>query len=333
MKPEPGRAGDRGVTVSVVAPCFNEEEALPLFLDALLPVLDGPGDPFEVILVDDGSTDRTFEVIRSVAERRPEIRGIQLSRNFGHQAALTAGLDASRGEAVVTMDADLQHPPAVIPALLAAWREGAEVVLTERRDRDRTPFLKRLTSAAFYRLLSRVSKIDIRPGASDFRLLDRRVVRAFGRVRETHRLLRGLVLWSGFRQATVPFEVGERAAGTSKYDVRRMMNLALDGIFSFTTLPLRTAIGIGLATSALALLYLLYALGVHFLHPQLTVPGWTSILGAVLLIGGVQLTFLGILGEYVVRIYEQVKGRPLYLVRRTVPEDGPETDAPAGGTR
>ncbi len=201
-------------------------------------------------------------------------------------------------------------------------------MLTERRDRERTPFLKRVTSAAFYRLLARVSKIDIRPGASDFRLLDRRVVRAFSEVRETHRLLRGLVLWSGFRRATVPFVVGERAAGASKYDVKRMMNLAMDGIFSFTTLPLRTAIGIGLTTSVLALLYLIYALGVRFLHPRLAVPGWTSILGAVLLIGGVQLTFLGILGEYVVRIYEQVKERPLYLVRRRAPEDDPDATAP-----
>ncbi len=326
------RRSPESPVLSVVAPCYDEEAALPRFLETLLPVLDGLMVPFEVILVDDGSRDRTFAVIEEWAARRPEVRGLQLSRNFGHQAALTAGLDLARGRAVVTLDSDLQHPPELIPELVAAWRDGADVVLTERRDRGRAGFLKRSTSAGFYRVLARLSRMDIRPGASDFRLLDRRVVDAFTDCRETHRLLRGLVVWSGFRRATVPFEVGERVAGRSKYDAPRMIRLALDGVFSFTTLPLRAAVVAGFVTSVLSAAYLVYAVVTHLVRPSATVPGWTSILGAVLLIGGVQLFFLGVLGEYVGRIFQQVKERPLYLVRRsTAAGDADRVFPPAPG--
>ena len=305
--------------LSIVAPCYNEEAVLPLFLEALFGVLDDLPDSSEVILVDDGSTDRTFEVIRDWSERRPECRAVQFSRNFGHQAALSAGLDFSRGDAVVTMDSDLQHPPSLIPMMVNEWKAGAEVVLTERRDRGRTPFIKRFTSAAFYRLLSRFSGIELSPGTSDFRLVDRRVVEAFADCRETHRMLRGLVQWVGFRHKTVPFEVQDRAAGESKYDFPRMLRFALDGIFSFSTAPLRAAILIGLVISLLSAAYLLYVLLTHLFRPEVTTTGWTSILGAVLLIGGVQLTFMGILGEYVGRTFQQVKERPLYVIRQTAP--------------
>jgi dolichol-phosphate mannosyltransferase len=316
------RPADGAPVLSVVAPCFNEEEALPRFLEALLPVLDALGEPFEVVLVDDGSRDGTFEVIRAWAARRPEVRGLQLSRNFGHQMALTAGLDTARGRAVVTLDSDLQHPPALIPEMVAAWRQGAEVVLTERRDRGRASWWKRATSAAFYRALSRFSRIRLDPGTSDFRLLDRRVVEAFAACRETHRMLRGLVQWAGFSRVTLPYEVGARAGGRSAYTWRRMAGFALDGFFSFSTAPLRAAALAGAAVSVLAVVYLVYVVGVALFLPERTIPGWASILGAVLLLGGVQLVFLGILGEYVGRVYEQVKERPLYVVRQRVPGDG-----------
>lgn len=330
----PSKPDSHAPTISVVAPCYNEEAVLPLFLEELFAVLGGMSHTFEIVLVDDGSTDRTFDVIREWCGRRPELRAVQFSRNFGHQAALTAGLDLSRGEAVITMDSDLQHPPALIPVMVDAWKAEAEVVLTKRRDQGRTPLVKRLTSAAFYRLLSRFSGIELSPGTSDFRLVDRRVVEAFADCRETHRMLRGLVQWVGFRHQTVPFEVGNRAAGESKYDLTRMLGLALDGIFSFSTTPLRAATLIGLVTSLLSAAYLIYVLFMHIFRPEVTTTGWASILGAVLLFGGVQLTFLGILGEYVGRTFQQVKERPLYVIRQTVPgETGRVVPPPQGRFR
>jgi len=318
-------------TVSIVAPCYNEEAALPMFLKALLGVLERLPQSWEVILVDDGSTDRTFEVIRRWCDQRSEFRGIRLSRNFGHQAALTAGLDACRGDAVITMDSDLQHPPDLIPVMVREWEAGTGVVLTRRQDRGRTPFLKRFASAMFYRILSRFSRIELTPGSSDFRLVDRRVIRAFADCRETHRMLRGLVQWTGFPHTTIPFEVGDRVAGESKYNLSRMMRLALDGMFSFSTAPLRAAVLIGLITSLFSGAYLIYVLFVHVFRPEVVTAGWTSILGAILLIGGVQLTFLGIIGEYVGRIYEQVKERPLYVVRETSPDGNPLVVPPPQG--
>lgn len=312
-------------TISVVAPCYNEESALDPFLTELISVLDGCGESFEVVLVDDGSRDQTFSVIRRWASQRKEVHGIQLSRNFGHQAALTAGLDHARGQAVITMDSDLQHPPSLIPTLLAAWKKGAEVVLTRRQSNGRESSFKRVTSSVFYRLLSRFSKIELAAGTSDFRLLDHRVVKAFRDCRELHRLLRGLAAWVGFEQTTIPFEVNDRVSGVSKYTLTRMVRLALDGLFSFSTTPLRAAIFVGLATSLMAVTYLLAILAIWLVRPELVEPGWTSIIGAVLFIGGVQLTFLGVVGEYVGRIFQQVKQRPLYLVRQEAPRPSDET--------
>ncbi|MGE3164830.1 MAG: glycosyltransferase family 2 protein [Planctomycetota bacterium] len=315
------RVGDESaqIVISVVAPCFNEESAVDAFIKETLAVLDAQAAPFEILLVDDGSTDLTFEVIRRWASVRSEVRGIQLSRNFGHQAALTAGLDRARGQAVITMDSDLQHPPALIPDLLGAWRAGAEVVLTRRLPNGRESAFKRVTSAAFYRALSRLSRIELEAGTSDFRLLDRRVVEAFRECRELHRLLRGLAVWVGFKKVVIPFQVQDRVSGVSKYTLTRMMRLALDGIFSFSTAPLRAAILVGIGSSGLAIAYLLVVLGVWWVRPDLVEPGWTSMIGAVLFIGGVQLTFLGVVGEYVGRIFQQVKDRPLYLVRQVAP--------------
>jgi dolichol-phosphate mannosyltransferase len=313
--------------LSVVAPCYDEEDVLGMFLEALLPVLDGIGEPFEVILVDDGSGDRTFDIVRAWSERRPEVRGLQLSRNFGHQMALTAGMDAARGQAVITLDCDLQHPPALIPEMVAAWRGGAEVVLAERRGPGRVRWWKRTTSTAYYAFLSRLSRIRIDSGASDFRLLDRRVVAAFAACRETHRMLRGLVQWAGFPRVVIPFEAGARAAGRSKYTWGRMARFALDGFFSFSTAPLHAAVVAGFWISVLAVVYLGYVISTAVFRPERAIPGWASILGAVLLLGGVQLLFLGILGQYVGRVYEQVKERPLYVVRQEVPareEPAPE---------
>ncbi len=304
--------------LSVVAPCLDEEAAVPRFVTAVLAVLDGLPGPCELILVDDGSTDGTFAAMEAEAARHPgRVRAIGLSRNFGHQMALTAGLDLAEGRAVVTMDADLQHPPEMIPEMVRLWQGGAEVVLTERQGDEDLPYWKRFTSRAFYLVVSSLSTLRIEPGSSDFRLVDRKVVLAMGRCREQHRMLRGLALWVGYRRAVLPYRVGSRVAGRTKFSLGRMLRLALDGIFAFSTVPLRIATLVGMVVAGLSSLYLVYVVVLRFLRPETVVPGWASILGVVLLMGGLQLVFLGIVGEYVGRIFEQVKQRPLYLVART----------------
>lgn len=306
-------------TVSIIAPCYNEAEAVDLFYAELARVLDSlDAFRFEIILVDDGSTDGTLVRLNRIAARDSRVRVYALSRNFGHQAALSAGLDAATGDAVLMLDSDLQHPPSLIPSMLLRWREGYDVVCTVRERTEDAGWFKRITSDGFYRLFNRLSGTRIEPGAADFCLLSRRACNALNSLHERHRFLRGLVTWIGYPHCYVPYRAAERVAGRSKYDRRRMLTLAADAVFSFSAQPMRFASRVGLAVVLIGLAYLAYVVGRAFLWGDL-VDGWASLIGVVLLLGGVQLTFLGVIGEYVGRIFEETKGRPLYLLKQSPP--------------
>jgi dolichol-phosphate mannosyltransferase len=308
-------------TISIVCPAFNEEEVLPFFHEELCAVLASLKDHYtiEIIYVDDGSRDRTLEVIRSLAAGDGRVRYLSFSRNFGHQAALTAGMEHARGDAVITMDSDLQHPPALLPVLLQKWRDGFDVVLTIREEDPQLGFVKRFTSRLFYRVMRLLSSTDIRMAAADYRLLSRKAVNALLRLRETHRFLRGMVQWLGFPAAEVPFRPGGRKAGVSKYGLRRMLNLAGDGILSFSRVPLRVATFLGLVSVTLGLVGSAALAGHWLLSPDNSGAGWVVLLLATQLLGGAILCALGLIGEYVGRIYEQVKDRPLYVLKDSSP--------------
>lgn len=324
---------DPAVTLSVVVPVFNEQANLDPLTARLLPVLRSLTDSFEILFVDDGSRDDTAVRVEELAEANPEIRLIRLARNFGHQVALVAGMEHARGEAVITLDGDLQHPPELIPSLVRLWREGFDVVQTIRRETADAGLAKRISSRWFYRLLSAVSRIDVTPGAADFRLLSRPAVDAFLACRERCRFNRGLVQWIGFSCAEVPYDAAPRHAGRSKYSLRSMLRLAGDAIFSFSSLPLRLAGLAGAFVSLAAAAYLLFVLWAR-LFTNWVQPGWSSILAAVLIIGGMQLVVLWILGEYIGRLYEEAKQRPLYIVRPTARHVAPtKQDRPESASR
>ena len=301
---------------SLVVPIFDEEETIAELvrrLSELMGKLDGEA---EVILVDDGSSDGSYELMREAREADPRFKLLRLSRNFGHQIAVTAGLDVAAGNAVIVMDADLQDPPEVALELAARWRDGYNVVYAVREGRQgETPF-KRATATLFYRLFRRVSDVDVPLDVGDFRLVDRRALDAFRSMRESNRYVRGMFSWIGYRQVGVPFEREERFAGETKYPLRRMLKFATDGIVSFSAYPLRLALNLGFIVSALSFL-----LGVVFLVSKFagfySVPGLASIAVFVAFLGGIQLLLIGIMGEYVARIHDEVKGRPLYLVSDT----------------
>jgi dolichol-phosphate mannosyltransferase len=300
----------------VVAPCYNEAEAVGLFYEALKPVLASlPDLDHRILFVDDGSTDATGERLAALAQRDPRVQVVSLSRNFGHQIALTAGLDAAEGDAVLMLDADLQHPPELIPSMVQLWRAGHEVVSAVRQSTADSGVFKRLTSAAFYWLVNRLSDTPIVPGAADFCLLARQAHAALRQCPERHRFLRGMVSWIGFRRALVPFTAPPRRAGRTKYSRPRMWGLALNAIFSFSTTPIRLAAHLGLLAIGLSLLYLAYIV-FSLLAGKPLVAGWTSIIFVVAFLGGVQLAFIGVLGEYIGRIFEEVKRRPLYVLKQ-----------------
>ncbi len=305
--------------LSVVAAAYDEADVLPAFVGRLATVLEATGEPWEVVLVDDGSRDGTWGAIEAAAEAEPRIRGIRLSRNFGHQLALTAGLSVARGDGVITMDSDLQHPPEVIPALLAAARDGSDVVYAVRSAADAASFWKRFSARVFYKLLNKLSSLELPEGAADFRWMSRRVVDVVAAMPERHRFLRGLVRWAGYRQTFVEYERGVREGGESKYGLRRMILFAWDAVVSFSSFPLRVASVLGICVSLLGWLYLVYVLIVKVFTNK-AVPGWTSVTAAVLLLGGAQLVFLGILGQYVGRMYDDVKQRPLFLIAEDTQE-------------
>jgi glycosyltransferase involved in cell wall biosynthesis len=313
---------------SIVIPVHDEADCLPELIHRLRDLLDRLDGPAEVILVDDGSTDRSHELMLQAHTSDPRFHVIQLSRNFGHQAALTAGLDRASGRAVVAMDADLQDPPEVVLEMAARWREGYEVVHAVRRERQGETRIKRSTASWYYRFLGRLSEVEIPADVGDFRLVDRRALEAFKSMREGNRYVRGLFAWIGFRQTDVPYVRGPRHAGRTKYPTTKMMKLAFDGIISLSTAPLRLALRIGFLLSALSILAGITAI-VLKLSGALSVPGWASLIVAITFLGGIQLSTLGIMGEYLARIHDEVRGRPLYLVREV---DGAAPNA-SGGVR
>jgi glycosyltransferase involved in cell wall biosynthesis len=302
--------------ISVVAPVFNEHSTLPELHRRLTEVL-GPLGPYEIVLVDDGSSDGSWDTLLELAARDSHLRLLRLSRNFGHQAALSAGLDAARGEAIVLMDADLQDPPELIPQLVGKWREGFDVVYAIRGEREGEARLRLASISLFYRLLYRITATEIPQNVGDFRLLSRRAADAITAMPERARFLRGMTSWIGFRQTGVQYTREARFAGESKYPPRKLIRLALDGITSFSTAPIKLVTALGFALVVFCAGVLAWTLYVRFFtshHPQ----GWTSVIAVVLLLGGVQLLSLGVIGQYVARIFDETKQRPLYLVDEVV---------------
>jgi dolichol-phosphate mannosyltransferase len=311
---------DRTVEYSFVIPVLNEEEMLPELHRRLVSVMDQLDGPAEVVLVDDGSTDGSFAAMRRIHDADPRFRAVRLSRNFGHQIAITAGLEHARGSAMVIMDADLQDPPEVVPEMAKQWRAGNEVVYGVRDSREGESRTKRATARWFYRLLRPMSEIDIPVDAGDFRLVDRTVVDAVLSMPERRRYLRGMFAWVGYDQVGVHYARAARERGTTKFSTRRMVRFATDGIVSFSTVPLRIILMIGFAMSAVAFLAAVVGV-VAKLADLYTVPGWASIVVGMSILGGLQLVVLGTMGEYVARIYDEVRRRPLYLVREQLGDD------------
>ena len=315
--------------LSVVSPVYEEEEALPLFHRALAAILDGLADEYdaEIILVDDGSRDGTLPLLRRLAREDPRVRYHSFSRNFGHQAALTAGLERARGDVIVTLDSDLQHPPSLIPVLLARWREGHDVVVTLREDGPSTGPLKRLASRVFFRLMRLLSEREVREAVSDYQLLSRKALDALLRLHETHRFLRGMVNWLGFPTAAVTFRVARREAGSSKFTFGRLTGFAVDALLSFSKAPLRLPFFLGAVVVLVGLGYAVYGLTAAVLTRGPLEPGWVTVLASLHLIGGAILCSLSLVGEYVGRVYEQVKARPLYLLKESWPAEAPAAPA------
>ena len=318
-------------TLSIAIPVYNEESVLPELYERLMGVLRSlPDYAHEVVFVDDGSTDGTAEWLQALADITPCIRVVTLSRNFGHQAALTAALDHVTGDIIVVMDGDLQDTPETIPRFLNEYKKGFEVVYAVRQDR-KEPWWLRLGYAAFYRVIGNLAAIELPQGAGDFALLSRRVVQQMQRTGERHRYLRGLRTWVGFRQTGVPVSRDARHSGTSKYTLSKLLKLAFDGIFAFSAVPLRAATWLGSLTIAGSLLFAGYSLFAKFFLDSPI--GFTALILAITFLAGVQLLFLGVIGEYVGRVYDEVKRRPHYVIDRVVAADStPEVDAPTGIT-
>jgi len=318
--------------LSIVVPAFEEEGNLGALHRKIMEVLDeGVTPDWELLFVDDGSRDGTWQEILRLHAHDPRVCGLSFSRNFGHQRALLAGLEHARGAAVITMDADLQHPPSLIPALVDAWETGNQIVHTVRKDSKGVSWLKRATSRGFYRVYSLLSGVSMEPGMADFRLLDRSVVDQLIRFEEQGLFLRGLFSWMGFRNTRVEFECGTRYSGTTKYSPRRMLSLAWSGVTSFSLVPLRMATLVGLLTSGLAFGFLIYAL-VAELGGYPTVPGWASGVSIVSFLFGVLFILLGVIGEYLGKVLTEVKRRPRYLVQEYAGSAGPERHPLSGTT-
>lgn len=311
--------------IVVVVPFLNEAENLPVLYQRLCDVLAGEPAAFEVLFVDDGSTDGSADWARRLAAQDPRARLLRLSRNFGHQLAITAGMDHADGDAVVIIDADLQDPPELIPELLRRWREGHEIVYAVRSSRSGETWLKRLLAATFYKTFRRMANVDVPLDAGDFRLVDRKVIDALKQVRELHRFVRGLTCWVGFSQSAVRYERAPRHAGVTKYPVWKSMRLAWDAITSFSSTPLRFMTAIGLLVSLAGLLQAIRVVVDRLLYPGSMERGWASLVAITLFLGGVQLVSLGLIGQYVGRIFEESKKRPLYFVRETVGLSQPTT--------
>jgi len=302
--------------LSVVVPLYNEEENLPVLYNRLNGVMAQLGVEYEYVFVNDGSRDETMPAVRALAEKDAHVKFIDFSRNFGHQIAVTAGLDKARGQTIVIIDADLQDPPELIVDLYKKMQEGYEVVYAKRRRREGESFLKKWTAKYFYRILKNITTIEIPVDTGDFRIIDRKVVDVLRQMPEHHKFLRGQISWIGFRQTFIEYDRDVRNAGETGYTYRKMIKFALDGITAFSDFPLRLATFLGFVVSGVAFLVLLYALYARFISGDYE-PGWTSIIVSVLFLGGVQLISIGIIGEYIGRINSQAKQRPLYIVRET----------------
>ncbi|MFA6028971.1 MAG: glycosyltransferase family 2 protein [Elusimicrobiota bacterium] len=313
--------------LSVVVPAYNEQEVLPEFHRRLSAALEGLGLEAEILFVDDGSRDATAAVLAGLRERDPRVRVLRFSRNFGHQIAITAGLDHAVGDAAVVIDADLQDPPETLRDMVARWREGFDVVYAVRSQRESESFFKRATAGLFYRLLRSMTDVDLPVDAGDFRLLSRRAYKELNAMRERHRYVRGLASWLGFRQGSVTYRREARFAGETKYPLHKMLRFALDAIVSFSEKPLRLATYLGFSASLVSLLSIVYFL-VYKLFPDFVgfpplPPGTTAAIVAIFFLGGVQLICLGIIGEYLGRLYEESKRRPLYVLDDSEPRPEP----------
>lgn len=302
--------------LSVVAPVYDEAGTVARYYERTIAVMEQLGSSFELVLVNDGSTDDSLAIMAELQRHDPRVRVVDLSRNFGHQIAISAGLEHARGQAVIIMDSDLQDPPEVIPELVARWRGGAEVVYAQRRSRRGETAFKLLTAKLFYRIIQRSTSVAIPQDTGDFRLLDRRVVNVLVALKEHHRFLRGLSAWVGFRQAAVRYDREERFAGKTKYPLRKMVRFSLDAITSFSYAPLQLATTFGFVLAALSLVGILIAAALRIFTDAIV--GQASTLVLVLFLGGIQLIFLGIIGEYLGRIYDEVRGRPLYIAREVL---------------
>ncbi len=301
--------------ISVVVPAYNEEENLPVLVHRLMTVLE-PYESYEILIVDDGSSDQTRHVLRQLSRAYPVVRFLSFSRNFGHQMALRAGYDHARGDAVICLDADLQHPPELIPTLIDKWQEGYDVVYTVRQPDPKLSWFKRTSSRKFYSMLRNVSGLDIEDGAADFRLLDRKVINTLNQFKENDLFLRGAISWVGFRQCRILYQPAARYAGRSKYSLRKMMQLAAMGITSFSTKPLYMSVLLGFGMSLFALLFGAEATYEYF-FTDATVSGWTTLVVLSVLIGGVQFIMIGIIGVYLGKTFVEVKNRPAYIIGDT----------------
>ena len=312
-------------TISIVVPVFNEEDNIEHFYESVCKVMESLPYDFELIYVDDGSKDRSREILHGLEKQDERVQSIFLARNSGHQLALTCGLDNADGDAVITMDGDMQHPPELIPVLLEKWEQGYEVVQTIRKTTEGVSAMKKLTSYYYYKVLNKLSNVHIQEGGSDFRLMDRVVVKPFRRYREHARFIRGMIGAMGFRQVQIEFVAPKRFAGVSKFSPRKMLNFAIDGVLAYSNLPLRLGLYIGTISGLISLLMILHVFVSKYVLND-AVAGWATLTACVLFFGGMQMIVLGILGEYLGRVFEEVKHRPLYLIARGKPKDEMDRD-------
>lgn len=298
--------------ISIVTPVFNEEDNVIYFHDEVTRVMKTVGMDYEIIYINDGSSDETEAELVKLADADPHVRAISFARNFGHQIAITCGMDLAEGDAVITMDGDMQHPPALIPKLIEKWQEGYDIVQTIRTATEDAGFVKKATSAGYYAFINAISDSPVRPGGSDFRLMDRRAILTFRRFREHSRFIRGIVGGLGYKQTTVEFVAPKRHAGVSKFSMRKMLHLAMDGILSNSTVPLRMAFYVGVCSLLVGILLIFHVLFCHIFG--YTVPGWSTMTILLSLFGSLQLMGLGIIGEYISRIFKETQNRPLYWI-------------------
>jgi polyisoprenyl-phosphate glycosyltransferase len=323
LSPEPASPLPR---VDLVVPVYNEEAALPAFHQRLCSALSGLPYQFRILYINDGSSDRTGEILAGLAGVDAQVAAVELSRNFGHQAALTAGLDLADGDYIITLDGDGQHPPELIASMLQLAQGGYDIVLTQRADAQSGPNFKNWSSGLFYRLINRISSTRILPGSADFRLMSRSVVQALRKMREYHRFLRGMISWMGYKTVILPYQPAERLAGQSKYSFAKMLRLGLDAVFSFSLVPMYIGISLGALFLVLALVEMVYVLSFWISGTQASLqPGWSSLMFVLLVVGGTVMITLGFIGVYIGYIFQEVKRRPSYLVRSITAQQPPKS--------